>query len=190
MNFDDFAKWITILNEMCSFIGFLPKTIDKIRSITTKNGFEIKASGEEIDHLKGYLNYKKSKDERKRCKAILKKHNLPKSVGIMCKSENDICFMPNKMIIDKNLNNLHLKSSDGTAELIIGGGCFVLNIKNNELGIVHQKVMCGTVIKHKSEIYLLRHPLGGTPYYFAKLDLFINGIIIELNDGSKIGLYY
>jgi len=145
---------------------------------------------EKIDYLNEYLNYKKSKEEKKLCGAILKKHKLPKSVGIMCKSENDICFIPDKSIVDKNLNNLNLKSNDGVAELIIDGGSFALNIKTNESGIVHQRVMFGTLIKHKGEIYLLRHPLGGYPNYLAKLDLFINGMIVELDDGFKIGLYY
>lgn len=190
MNLDDYTNWISIANGMCSLLGFLPKAIDKVRSSIENNGFEVKTNDEEIARLKGYLDYKKSKDERKRCKAILKKHNLPKSVGIMCKSENDICFIPNKAIIDRNMNNLHLKSSNGDTELNIGGGFFALNNKSVDLNIVHQKVMFGTVIKYKGEIYLLRHPLGGNSYYLARLDLFINGMIIELNDGSKVGLYY
>jgi hypothetical protein len=190
MNIDSFANLVDIANGICSLLGTLPKTFNTVRSFITKNGFEIKTSDKEFDHLEGYLDYKKSKDERKRCEAILKKHNLPKTVGIMCKSEKDICFMPNKAIVDKNMNNLHLKSTDSTAELIIGGGFFAFNIKNNASNIAHQNIMCGTVIKHKGEIYLLRHPLGGSPYYLAKLDLFINGMIIELDDGFKVGLYY
>jgi len=190
MTINDLADLVNITSGTFAILGYLPKIINKLQSYTSKNGFEMKAGDEEIDHLKGYLDYKKSKDERKRCKAILKKHNLPKSVGVMCKTENDICFSPNKAIIDKNMNNLHLKSSDNNAELFIGAGCFALCIKDIVMGIVHQKIMCGTVIRLKDEIYLLRHPLGGTPYYLARLDLFINGVIIELNDGSKVGLYY
>jgi len=190
MVLDNWANWVSIFSGAVTVFGCLPKSIDNLQSFITKGGFEIKAFNEEIEHLKGYQNYKKSKDEKKRCKAILKKHNLPKSVGVMCKTDNDICFSPSKAIIDKNMNNLHLKSSDKNAELIIGGGCFAFYIKNIVLGIVHQNIMCGTVIRLKDEIYLLRHPLGGTPYYLAKLDLFINGVIIELNDDSKVGLYY
>jgi len=190
MILNDFANLITIVNGMFNLLGFLPNAINKVRSKIYKNGFEVKANDEVIDHLKEYLNYKKSKNEIKHCKAILKKHNLPNSVGIMCKTENDICFTPNKSIIEKSMNNLCLKSNDGTAKLVIGGGFFALNIESNVSNIVHQKVMCGSVIKHKSEIYLLRHPLGGNSFYLAKLDLFINGVIIEFNDESKIGLYY
>ena len=175
---------------MCNLLGFLPNVINKVRITFFKNGFEIKANDDVIEHLKGYLNYKKSKDEMKRCKAILKKHNLPISVGIMCKTENDICFTPNKSIIDKSMNNLCLKSNDGTDKLVIGGGFFALNIESNVSNPVLQKVMCGTIIKHKDEIYLLRHPLGGNAFYLARLDLFINGIILEFNDSTKIGLYY
>ena len=190
MRLDDLANIADIVSGTVAFFGYLPKVINKVQCFIIKGGFRLKASDEEIEHLKGYLDYKKSKDEKKRCRAILKKHNLPKSVGIMCRSENDICFIPNKTIVDKSLNNLNLKSSDSTAELIIGGGFFALTIKNSESGKVHQNVMCGTVIRHEGEIYLLRHPLGGTPYYLSRLDLFINGMIIELNDGSKIGVYY
>lgn len=107
--------------------GHLPDIIYAVRRFTTKDGFEFKGVNEEIDHLKGYLNYKKSTEEKKRCKVLLKKHNLPKSVGIMCKSENDICFAPEKTIVYKDLNNLHLKSTDETAQLHIGGG-FLLSI--------------------------------------------------------------
>jgi hypothetical protein len=190
MNLSDIADWISIASGTVNFFNFLPENIDKVRRFIKKNRFELKTSNENILCLNEYLNYKKSSEEKKRCKAILKKHNLPKSVGIMCKSEKDICFMPNKTIVDKSLNHLILKSNDGAAELIIGGGSFALNIKNIESGIAHQRVMCGTVIKHKDEIYLLRHPLGGYPNYLAKLDLFINGMIVELDDGFKIGLYY
>ena len=190
MNLNDCANLIEIANGICTLFNYLPKAIDKMRRVITKSGFEIKTTDEKIGYLNGYLDYKKSKEEKKRCEAIIKKHNLPKSVGIMCKSENDICFIPDKAIVDKNLNNLKLKSDDEGAELFIGGGSFALKINTNESGIVHQRVMYGTVIKHKGEIYLLRHPLGGYPNYLAKLDLFINGMIIELDDGFKMGLYY
>ena len=190
MNFDDYAKLVEVGNGICTLLGYLPKAIDKVRCFITNGRFELKTSNENIQCLNEYLNYKKSTEEKKRCKAILKKHNLPKSVGIMCKSEKDICFMPNKTIVDKSLNNLNLKSNDGAAELIIGGGFFVLNLKIIEASNVHQKVMCGTVINYKDEIFLLRHPLGGYPNYLAKLDLFINGMIAELDDGFKVGLYY
>jgi hypothetical protein len=190
MDINDVASVVTIVNGTCTLLGYLPNAINKVRSFITKNGLEIKTSDEEIDHLNEYLNYKKSKEEMKRCKAILKKHNLHKDVGIMCKSEKDICFIPNNKIVDKNLNNLNLKSNDGLATLKIGGGFFSLNIEITESGFVHQRVMHGTVIKHKGEIYLLRHPLGGYPNYLAKLDLFINGMIIELDDGFQVGLYY
>jgi len=194
MDISIIADLFTIANGMGKFLGYLPKVIGKIQRFKTKSGSEIKASDETIGDLNEYLNSKKrqiiSQEERKLCKAILKKHNLPKNVGIMCKSKNDICFMPNKAIVNKNLNNLSLKSSDETANLFIGGGFFVFYIKTIVSGIVHEKVMNGTVIEHKGEIYLLRHPLGGSPYYLAKLDLFINGMIIELDDGFKIGLYY
>ena len=125
---------------------------DTVKNFTTKGGFEIKLTCEEISHLKGYLNYRKSKEEKARCRLILKKFNLPKNVGLMCKSENDICFIPDNTIIEKSMNNLHLKSDDGTVQLIIGGCCFVLNIILNESGFSHQKVMTGTVIKHKKNI--------------------------------------
>jgi len=190
MNLEDVTNLVNLANGTVTLFGYLPKAIDKVRCFITSNGFEGKTSDEEIEYLKGYLNYKKSKEERKRCKAILKKHNLPKSVGIMCKSENDICFAPNKMIVNKNLNNLNLKSSDGLAELKIGGGTFAFTLQIVETGIVHQKVMYGTVINHTGDIYLLRHPLGGSPYYLARLDLFFNGMIVELDNGLRIGLYY
>jgi len=183
-----------VANGMAILLNYLPKGIEKVQRIKTKSGSEIKASDETVGYLNDYLNNKKkqktSQEERKHCKAILKKHNLPESVGIMRESENVICFMPNKTIVNKNLNNLSLKSSDETAKLFIGGGFFAFYIKTNVSGIVHEKVMNGTVIEHKGEIYLLRHLLGGSPYYLAKLDLFINGMIIELDDGSKVGLYY
>jgi hypothetical protein len=153
MDLNDFANLVGIANGMYTLLGRLPEAIDKVRSLTTNSGFEIKTNDETIDNLKGYLNYKKSKEEQKRCQAILKKHNLPKTVGIMGKSENDICFAPNKRIVDKTLNNLNLKSSDGNAELHIGGGFFALHIRIIESGRVHQRIMCGTVIKHKGEIY-------------------------------------
>ena len=190
MNLGDFANWVTIVNGVCTFFGYLPNAINKVRYITTKNGFEIKICADKNDRLNTYLNHKKGKDENKRCKEILKKHNLPKSVCVICKSEKDICFMPHKTIVDKTLNNLNLKSNDGTAELKIGGGYFALNIENTESGFVQKKIMFGTVIKHKGEIYLLRHPLGGYPHYLARIELFINGMIIELDDNTKIGLYY
>jgi len=190
MDLNQYADMLRVTNGVLNLLIYLPRAINSVQRIITKRGFEIITSDDKFDHLKEYLNYKNSKDERKRCKVILKKHKLPKSVGIRCKSENDICFIPNKTIINKNLNNLKLKANDENVELNIGGGCFELNINTNELGIVHQKIMCGTVIKHKNEIYLLRHPLGGNSYYLARVDLFINGMIIELDDGSKVGLYY
>ncbi|GMO36025.1 MAG: hypothetical protein Ta2B_16120 [Termitinemataceae bacterium] len=191
MNFDDYLKWIGIANGTCTLLGYLPKAIGKIKHFIINSGFEIKTSEGEMDRLKGYLdNNKKSKEEKKRCKAILKKHNLPKNVGIMCKSEKDVCFTPQKKIVDKTLNNLNLRSDDGRAKLAIGGGSFAFNIEIIESGFVHQRVMYGTVIKHKGEIYLLRHPLGGYPNYLAKVDLFINGMIIEFDDSFRVGLYY
>jgi len=190
MDLNNIANVVGIANGTITLLGHLPKVIDKVQCFITNSGFEIKANDAEIEHLEGYLNYKKSKEEIKRCKAILKKHNLPKSVGIMCKSDKDICFIPNKMIVNKNINNLNLKSSDGSSELTIGGGFFSFNMKINESGFIHQKIMNGTVINHKREIYLLRHPLGGYPNYFARLDLYINGMIIEFDDGFKVGVYY
>jgi hypothetical protein len=188
---DDIANWIDIADGTCTLLGYLSRSFNKIRHSVTKNGFEIKTNTGEINRLDEYLkSNKKSKEEMKRCKAILKKYNFPKSVGIICKSDEDICFTPNKAIVDKTLNNLNLKSDDGRAKLAIGGGYFALNIEDVDSGFVHQKVMYGTVIKHKGEIYLLRHPLGGYPNYLAKLDLFINGMIIELDDGFKVGFYY
>jgi hypothetical protein len=189
MNLEDFANVVGIANGMCSLLGYLPKAINKVIAFTY-SGFELKASDEEVEHLNEYVNYKKSKEERKSCKAILKKHNLPKSVGIMCRSGKDICFMPNKTIVDKTMNNLNLKSSDGLAKLTIGGGFFAFTFENNGSGKGHKNILNGTVIKHNSEIYLLRHPLGGYPNYLAKLDIFINGMIIELDDGFKVGVYY
>jgi len=191
MNLEDIERLVNIANGMGTLLlEHLPKAIEQIRCVTANNGFEIRADDEIIDHLKDYLNYKKTKEEKRRCKAILKKYNLPKSVGIMCKSENDICFAPNKAIVNQNLNNLNLRSNDGTVRLYIGGGTFAFNMEIVEGGIVHHKVMYGTIINYKSKIYLLRHPLGGSPYYLARLNLFINGIIVELDDGLKIGLYY
>ncbi|MDR0473389.1 MAG: hypothetical protein LBH43_06935 [Treponema sp.] len=190
MKIDDIPILVGVASGTVTLWGCLPKAIDKVRRFITNSGFEIKTNDEEIDYLKGYLNYKKTKEGKKRCKTILKKHNLPNSVGIMCKSENDICFIPNKTIVYKDMNNLNLKSNDGAANPNIGGGYFALVIENIEAGSVHQRVMNGTVIKHKGEIYLLRHPLGGYPNYLAKLDLFINGMIIELDDGFKVGLKY
>jgi len=190
MDLNNIANIVSITNGTISLLGQLPKYIDKIRNFIVNDRFELKADDMVIDHLEEYLNYKKSKEEIKRCKVILKKHNLPKKVGIMCKSENDICFMPNNMIVNKYLNNLYLKSNDGTAELAIGGGFFSFNMKTNESGFIHQKIMNGTIINYKGDFYLLRHPLGGYPNYFARLDLFINGIIIEFDDGSKVGVYY
>jgi hypothetical protein len=191
MNLDDFLKLLDVVNGTYTFLGYLPKVIDKIQSFITKNGFEMKTNNEEISRMNKYLkDNKKTRENNKRCNAILKKYNLPKSVGIRYTSDKDVCFTPQKTIVDKTLNNLSLKSSDGSANLIIGGGYFALNIRNTELGIVHQKVMFGTVIKHKGEIYLLRHPLGGYPNYLARVDFFINGIIIEIDDGFKVGLYY
>jgi hypothetical protein len=191
MNINDISTWIDIANGACTILGYLPKAAEKIRTFITNNGSEIKTSDEEIVRLNEYLkNNMKDKEENKRCKAILKKHNLPKSVGIICKSEKDVCFTPSKTIVDKTLNNLNLKSSDGRAKLAIGGGYFAFNIEIIESGFVHQKIMYGTVIKNKGEIYLLRHPLGGYPNYLAKVDLFINGMIIEFDDGFKVGLYY
>lgn len=190
MELDDVANLIGIANGTFAFLGYLPKAIETVRCFVAKNGFTIKTSEAEIGRLKGYLKYKKSKEEKRRCKAILKKHNLPKSVGIMCKSEKDICFIPNKRLVDKTMNNLNLTSSDELASLNIGGGFFALNIRNCESGKVHANPMYGTVIKYKGEIYLLRHPSGGFPHYLARLDLFIQGMIVELDDGSRIGLYY
>jgi len=190
MDFTELASIIYLAKEMGNILIFLPDVIEKIQRIKIKGGFELKTNNEKIDNLKEYINSKKSKEERKRCKAILKKHNLPKSVGIMCKSENDICFIPNKAIVNKNLNNLSLKSNDGTVKLFIGGGSFAFSNQTNNAGFIHINVMYGTVIEHKSEIFLLRHPLGGYPNYLAKLDLFINGMIVELDDGNKVGIYY
>jgi len=190
MDIGNLTNTVSTVNEIVAIFGTLLKTINVVKKFTAKGGLEFKGADEGIDHLKDYLNYKKSRNEKKRCRVLLKNHNLPKSVGIMCKTENDICFVPNKSIVYKDLNNLHLKSNDGTAQLHIGGGFFTLNITENVSGIVHQKIMNGIVIKHQGDIYLLRHPLGGFPFYLAKLELFINGVIIELNDGSKIGLYY
>jgi hypothetical protein len=191
MILDDLTNWIGLANTVCTLLGYLPKAIDKVRSININRGVEIKAKDDDdIKHLKEYLNFKTNKDEKKRCKSILKKHNLPKTVGVICKSEKDICFMPKKTIVDKSLNNLNLKSLDCATELIIGGGYFTFKNKINESGTVHQRVMNGTVIKYEGEIYLLRHPLGGYPNYLAKLDLFINGMTLEFDDGFKVGLYY
>ena len=192
MNLEDYSNLVDIANGTINLLGHLPKVIDTIKSFRTNNGFEFKTSEEEdMNRLKEYLKHnKKDKEENKRCTAILKKYNLPKSVGIRCKSEKDVCFTPNKAIVDKTLNNLHLKSSDGRADLTIGGGFFALKIEIPKPKVVHPEVMYGTVVRHKGEIYLLRHPLGGFPNYLAKLDLFINGMIIELDDGDKIGVYY
>jgi hypothetical protein len=186
MNLNDWANWISIGSDTCTLFGFLPEAINTVQRLITKSGLEIKTSDKGIDALKEFLPCPKTRDEQKRCQAILKKHKLPKSVGIMSKSEKDIYFVPTKRIVDKTLNNLHLHSSDKTDELYIGGGYFALCVKVHS----HKKFMYGTVIKHKGEIYLLRHPLGGCPYYLAKLDLFINGMIVELDDGNKVGLYY
>ncbi|MDR0382906.1 MAG: hypothetical protein LBH50_02855 [Spirochaetaceae bacterium] len=125
MNLDDLANWIGMANRACTLLGYLPKAVDKIQDFVTKNGFEIKTNAEEINRLNEYLkSNKKSKDEMKRCKAILKRYNFPKNVGIICKSDEDICFTPNKAIVDKTLNNLNLKSDDGRSKLAIGGVFF------------------------------------------------------------------
>jgi hypothetical protein len=191
MNLDDLANITNITNGVCTLLSYLPKAIPMVRTITARYGIEIKARDSATEYLSPYLNCKQSKEEKKRCKAILQKHNLPKTVGIMCKSENDICFAPNKMIVDTSLNNLNLASNDGFAKLVISGGFFALTIETIESRFVHPKIiMYGTVIKHKGEIYLLRHPLGGFPNYLAKIDLFINGMIVTLDDGIEVGVYY
>ena len=186
MDLDSLSNWIGIVDGTCNILGHLPKIIDKFQETINNNCSGVKS----INNLGGYLNHKKNKEEKKLCNIILKKHNLPKSVGIMCKAKNDIYFIPNKTIIEKTFNNLYLKSNDGAAKLFIGGGFFAFNIELNESGFIHKKAMYGTVIKYKGEIYLLRHPLGGYPNYLARLELFINGMIIEFDDGLKIGLYY
>ena len=190
MNLDALANLFSIANGMCTLLSYLPKAINQVKNVKIKNRLEIKVSYEKITYLNEYLDRKKNKEEKKRCSEILKIHNLPKTVGVMCKSENDIYFLPSNTILDKSLNNLTLKSTDEKAALIIGGGFFAFTLDIYESNILHQKMMYGSVVKINGEIYLLRHPLGGYPYYFAKLDLFINGIIAEFNDGFKIGLYY
>jgi hypothetical protein len=193
MDFEDLPVIIDVAAKSCTILNYLPKPFCEIKRLITKIGFEFKTDKKEnFDFINNLENRKKSNEEIRRCKEILKKYNLPKSVGIRCKSEKSVYFTPYKTIVDKTMNNLHLKSSDGYATLSIGGGSFVLNIYHHDYGssIMHQKIMNGTVIKHKTEIYLLRHPLGGYPYYLARLELFINGMILEFNDDSKIGLYY
>jgi len=168
----DIASFVTIANGVCTVLGYLSNVTNKAQQNNKKCKPRIKTN----------------KDEKKRCKAILKKHNLPKSVGIMCKSQNDICFMPDKAIVNKNLNNLNLKSSGGSANLFIGGGYFALCIQKTNAA--QNIIMNGTVIEYKGEIYLLRHQDGGNPNYLAKLELFMNGMIVELDDGFKVGLFY